>query len=296
MSYLVHHGILGQKWGTRNGPPYPLGGGDYSRSEIKAIYKKRKQRNSIYNKRHFDEVLSKDKTQLHTLSYDENRTKNADMFYASHDFFDKHQYNALFNKPIPRDITDENGNVIGTGNFMKYRIDNNLASDMKVASEDSGAEIFRGLYSKDRDFYNFVTDPGRMQDYFVKEKYGFKGYREGKEVLDKMASDKNYIPKDTELQKVYRLFNYVIPYDGAGNARKGGDMAKQRAKFFKACKEAGYGAVLDTNDAIYGRYKARSPVIVFDMEQIVPSGVYQTKITDQYFSDAMLAVRKALNL
>lgn len=294
--YLVHHGILGQKWGTRNGPPYPLGGGDYSRSEIKAIYKKRKQRNSIYNKRHFDEVLSKDKTQLHTLSYDENRTKNADMFYASHDFFDKHQYNALFNKPIPRDITDENGNVIGTGNFMKYRIDNNLASDMKVASEDSGAEIFRGLYSKDRDFYNFVTDPGRMQDYFVKEKYGFKGYREGKEVLDKMASDKTYIPKDTELQKVYRLFNYVIPYDGAGNARKGGDMAKQRAKFFKACKEAGYGAVLDTNDAIYGRYKARSPVIVFDMEQIVPSGVYQTKITDQYFSDAMLAVRKALNL
>lgn len=296
MSYLVHHGILGQKWGTRNGPPYPLGGGDYSRSEIKAIYKKRKQRNSIYNKRHFDEVLSKDKTQLHTLSYDENRTKNTDMFYASHDFFDKHQYNALFNKPIPKDITDENGNVIGTGNFMKYRIDNNLASDMKVASEDSGAEIFRGLYSKDRDFYNFVTDPGRMQDYFVKEKYGFKGYREGKEVLDKMASDKTYIPKDTELQKVYRLFNYVIPYDGAGNARKGGDMAKQRAKFFKACKEAGYGAVLDTNDAIYGRYKARSPVIVFDMEQIVPSGVYQTKITDQYFSDAMLAVRKALNL
>lgn len=22
--YLVHHGIEGQKWGIRNGPPYPL--------------------------------------------------------------------------------------------------------------------------------------------------------------------------------------------------------------------------------------------------------------------------------
>lgn len=27
---------------------------------------------------------------------------------------------------------------------------------------------------------------------------------------------------------------------------------------------------LDTNDAIYGGFKAKSPVIVFDMEQIVP--------------------------
>lgn len=23
--YLAHHGIQGQKWGVRNGPPYPLG-------------------------------------------------------------------------------------------------------------------------------------------------------------------------------------------------------------------------------------------------------------------------------
>ncbi len=24
---LIHHGILGQKWGQKNGPPYPLKGG-----------------------------------------------------------------------------------------------------------------------------------------------------------------------------------------------------------------------------------------------------------------------------
>ncbi len=34
--YLAHHGILGQKWGKRNGPPYPLGSGDHSASEKKA--------------------------------------------------------------------------------------------------------------------------------------------------------------------------------------------------------------------------------------------------------------------
>ena len=36
MSYLVHHGIKGQKWGKRNGPPYPLDSGNRSASERKA--------------------------------------------------------------------------------------------------------------------------------------------------------------------------------------------------------------------------------------------------------------------
>lgn len=38
--YLAHHGILGQKWGTRNGPPYPLDGSDHSVSEKKAGWRK----------------------------------------------------------------------------------------------------------------------------------------------------------------------------------------------------------------------------------------------------------------
>lgn len=38
--YLSHHGILGQKWGKKNGPPYPLGESDHSASEKKAGWKK----------------------------------------------------------------------------------------------------------------------------------------------------------------------------------------------------------------------------------------------------------------
>lgn len=290
---LYHHGILGQRWGVRNGPPYPLGGGDYTQTERKAILRKRKSRHNIYNKRHFDEVLRAEKTTLSTLSYDRDRLKNADMFYAAHDKYDKHLYNALFNKKVPQTIYDEKGNAIGTGMFMKYRIDNSVKSDMKVASEDSGAEIFRKLYKKDRDFYNFVTDDKRMQDYFVKDKYKFRGYRESKAVLDKMK-DPTYVPTSDELQKVYRMFNYVIPYDGNGDARKAGDVYKQRAKFFNACKQAGYGALLDTNDGIYGGFKANAPVIVFDMEQIVPKDIYRTKISDKRVSVLVVAGRKAM--
>ena len=42
MEQLAHHGILNQKWGVRHGPPYPLGGGDYSPAQRKAIRNKRK--------------------------------------------------------------------------------------------------------------------------------------------------------------------------------------------------------------------------------------------------------------
>lgn len=290
---LYHHGILNQKWGVRNGPPYPLGGGDYSESEKRAIYKERKKKNSIYNKRHFDTVMKKG-TVLSTLSYDQNRTKNVDMFYAAHTKLDKHEYNALFNRPIPKPILDDDGNEIGTGQCLKYRINNETNTDVKIASEDSGAEAFRQLYKKDRDFYNFVTDPDRMQGHFVKDKYKFRGYRESRSALEKLRSGKPVNAKD--LQKIYRMFNYVIPSDGGGDARKGGDVAKQRAKFFKALKDAGYGAVLDTNDAIYGGFKATSPVIVFDQEKVFLKNVEETTLTQQRFSKAVTVGRKALGI
>lgn len=38
--YLTHHGILGQKWGKQNGPPYPLSAGKHSAAEKKAGWRK----------------------------------------------------------------------------------------------------------------------------------------------------------------------------------------------------------------------------------------------------------------
>lgn len=294
--YLAHHGILNQKWGVRNGPPYPLSGGQYSVSEKRAIYKKRLVPNSIYNKKHFDEVLKADETTLSTLSWNKDRLKGADMFFATHKELDKHQYNAMFNKPVPKVLLDDDGKEIGTGVSYKFKINTKLKQDINVASEDSAAEIFKDLYSHDRDFYNFVTDRSRMQDCFAEGKYVFKGYRESRDVLEKLRKYPKYIPNEDEVQTMYRMFNYVIPNDGGGDVRKANDVAKQRAKFFKKCKESGYGAILDTNDAIYGGFKARSPVIVFDMENVVPDKVYETDLKHKSISILATIGRKAVHL
>lgn len=39
-SELYHHGILGQRWGRKNGPPYPLDASDHSASEKKAGWRR----------------------------------------------------------------------------------------------------------------------------------------------------------------------------------------------------------------------------------------------------------------
>lgn len=290
---LYHHGILGQKWGKRNGPPYPLSGGDYTRSEYKAIYKERKlNKNSIYNKKHFDKIV-KSGTMLSTLSYDKDRTKNTDMFFTAYNKTDKYQYGAMFNKKAPIPVKDDSGNTIGTSMCYKYRIDNKAANDIKVASEDSGIEIFKKLYGSNRDFYNYVTDADRMAKNFVDSKYKFKGYREARDVLNKL-NDKEYVPTDKEVSVLYRMFNYTIPSDGGGDARVAKDVKTQRAKFFKELKSEGYGAVLDTNDAIYGGFKANAPIIVFDPAQIVPANVRMTSAVDKRVSKLMYAGRKML--
>lgn len=55
---LYHHGILGQKWGHRNGPPYPLGDKDHSPREEKAGWRK-----SLVNKLEYRASKNKAKFQ-----------------------------------------------------------------------------------------------------------------------------------------------------------------------------------------------------------------------------------------
>lgn len=262
--FLKHHGILGQKWGVKNGPPYPLTGGKYDNRNALELKESRR----VKRKRHEDRTIAKG-TKLVTLSVDPNRTKDADMFYAAYDKRDVHEYNALFNKKMDQPVYDKDGNVIGSEKVYKFRIENIPNKNLKIASETNAANAFIDLYSKDRDFYNYVTDASRMQDKFVESRYRFQGYREARDVLEKIRSDKDYVPSRDELQVVYRMYNYTIP-------NLDSDTIKQRQKFFSKVKANGYDGILDTNDALYGGYKAEYPVIIVNQEAMLPPSVMRT--------------------
>lgn len=268
---LFHHGILKQKWGVRNGPPYPLSGGDYSPAEKKAIYAERKRKKySLYNKKHFDETLEKG-TEMTTLAHRPNKTQVEDYFFAAHNKFDKHWYNAMFNRPYK----DVSGNTV-----LKYAITNKAIKNIDVASEDSGADMFKQLYKNDRDFYNFVTDKDRMRRIFNYDKKQWKGYKKAQETL--LEKDQGKEMTEEDVNTMYRMFNYVITTHDK-------DAITQKKKFFELAKQNGYEALLDTNDGVYGGYKTRHPIIVIDPESVILSNAERTTLKSKRFS-ALVAI------
>lgn len=50
---LEHHGIDGQKWGVRNGPPYPLSQGAHSKAELKAMKRNQKKSYRVTKKTYY---------------------------------------------------------------------------------------------------------------------------------------------------------------------------------------------------------------------------------------------------
>lgn len=67
-SSLCHHGILGQKWGKRNGPPYPLGSSKHSAAERKAGWRK-----SLSNNKNESKTLTSNGKKEYNKNKDEKK-------------------------------------------------------------------------------------------------------------------------------------------------------------------------------------------------------------------------------
>ena len=259
-SYLCHYGVIGMKWGVRR-----------YQNKDGSLTSAGKVRYGGGNERDRDFTLKKG-TKFQTLSADENRTKDAEFFYSAFTENDKRYYKAMFS-------LNKHKKVAGIVPTCKLNITNKAKSNMKVASEETGAKVMEQMYNNDKDFRDFVNDAGRMNK-IMRHDNKFRAYKDALETLNNINEKSEASSED--IQKVYKIFNYILPNDGAGDSSIGTDVANQRKKFFDALKKEGYSAVLDTNDAYYGGYRAnvQAPVIVFDTDKIILDSVKKTSYSE----------------
>lgn len=180
---LVHHGILGQKHGIRNGPPYPLVAGAHSSAEKKAGWKKSldhktieigegsaKKANNIYKS------LSREEKKLVTAREEPPEEYTNDLEYAS--YLGKSFVLSVGKTPVSTlDIWRENDNdaalAMMTRNEKKYR-NKGYASKVVEAGmnwlESSGIE---------KAYWDVRND--NVASRKLAEKYGFENKGEFKE-------------------------------------------------------------------------------------------------------------------
>lgn len=140
---LYHHGILGQKWGKRNGPPYPLGSEDHSASEKKAGWRKSVKKDKP--------VTSKNYRRKPTKAYSEakikdiNKMSNEDL-RKSNERLRLEQEHARLTGGIPsnRGLISKFGERIGNNLIQQYgdQVATTIATTVTIAA---GKELVKKL-------------------------------------------------------------------------------------------------------------------------------------------------------
>ena len=136
--YIYHHGILGQRWGKRNGPPYPLDSEDHSASEKKAGWKKSLEKGTSNSEHKLRQIREKT-----VQNYERNLLKEKPQ-KQSRKLTDEQ-------KRKIRNVAIGAATVIGVGAAMyfayKYHAMNNLSEDIRNSADIATMKetMFRSL-------------------------------------------------------------------------------------------------------------------------------------------------------
>lgn len=247
---LYHHGILGQRWGKKNGPPYPLDAKDHSASEKKAGWQKSLADDSIYalNESVAIKVNSDGSSTIpkgfkfNRVAGEELRFNKSGGLYVSHGKLSAAMYmNQLGPTPIAKLLKNNSDylqNIVAIKNI-------------RVPSESKTCELILKAVSEDPDYYKKISESFFYTYAFDSD----KGITE--EAFNRCLKN----PESKEAKRMAYTFCATF-----GNPVVSDNVSKIYSKF----RQEGYDALPDIYDIYTGA--GESPLIVIN-----PSAVKMTK-------------------
>lgn len=181
--YLAHHGILGMRWGKRNGPPYPLNSSQMTNREKRLARKsiesaKRKDKDEYYDRSH-------GKSNKYIQEEFSNNTAVQDSVKRINDLVEKYDLVCFQNGP---DYRDEKAKEM----YLKYK---------RMAYMNMDADE----YKQDEDFMEKVKSGDKdVSDYLIYEDWDQGNYPGNTYVMHLL--DKGYDPVEVA-KEVHEVWN-----------------------------------------------------------------------------------------
>lgn len=257
---LAHHGIKGQKWGKRNGPPYPLDAEDHSAREKKAgwrasLKRKKNDMDRQIVRRAADRHMTTPPKAEKTNDSDERRKKlikaglivagTALVAYGAYRLYRSH--NAIqFIKPTKeavekltkKEILDETG-------IFKYFPGVRKAADEVIADRAKGYKDLADLKITDASQLKKWASTPSIKDVSQSVNPGFTDVMKEFDVQGRDFSKLSYndkvnilseVPEDRTQNCMYCSIAYEMNrrgYDVIANGRKGGGFEEEIVQMFK---------------------------------------------------------------
>lgn len=174
---LYHHGILGQKWGQRNGPPYPLSGSDHSAAEKRAArYRSGAER--------AEEKIAKNKAKIEKLNSYRNSKRNQKLEIKRNKLQIKRDRlaNRVNSARLKRELYD-----VGPNRSERRAMKKAYKLDTKIARVERKQNIWQQKVNKLE--YKNTKLEHKVQKYLAKaDKLDAKQVAAGKDKLEKMLA------------------------------------------------------------------------------------------------------------
>lgn len=267
---IMHHGVKGQHWGIRryqytDGSLTPMGKRRMNSSDDKGNVSKLNRLSKslpyVINGKQRTDLILKKGTEFSRIQTSPEFEKFA--FYATHLQDDKNKYLGLFgNNLIKRAKYDSDSSDNGETNTKVYQVKIEATKKLKMPSDENASDITNKLLT-DKDFKSDLRTAIQQSKTQMRRPAQQELLKNSLKLLDK---DKEL--KEGEKLTVYKALNLSLTYHDPTSVRV-------QDKFYGAMKQKGYNALLDYNDKVYSSYKAKQPVIVFDVSSVRASAVLE---------------------